>query len=186
MKRPWDGDRYLQLFDKVRLAMPDVAIRTTFIIGFPGETESEFGALLDFVREAKLDRVGAFTFSKEPGTPAYDMPDQVALRVKKERYDRLMRMQAAVSLGKNKAWEGRDLRVLVDECKDGWVAGRSFRDAPEIDGWVYAQGAADPGSFVDVKITEGREHDLYGHLAGVELPKKRLVPLQMATARSPQ
>lgn len=186
MKRPWDGERYLRLFEKVRAAMPEVAIRTTFIVGFPGETEAEFGALVDFVREAKLDRVGAFTFSREPGTPAHDMPDQVPLKVKRERYDRLMRMQSSISLMKNKTWEGRSLRVLVDECKDGWVAGRSFRDAPEIDGWVYAQGTAEPGSFVDVQVTEGHQHDLYGHLAGFEVPKKRLVPLQMAAARAPQ
>jgi len=186
MKRPWDGARYLALIEKVRSAMPDVAIRTTFIVGFPGETEAEFGSLLDFVRDARLDRVGAFTFSREPGTPAFDMPDQVPSKVKRERYDRLMRMQASISLLKNKAWEGRTVSVLVDECKDGWVAGRSFRDAPEIDGWVYAQGSAVPGSFVEVTVTDGQQHDLYGHLAGVEAPKKRLVPLQMAAARAPQ
>ena len=186
MKRPWDGARYLSLIEKVRSAMPDVAIRTTFIVGFPGETEAEFGAMLDFVREAKLDRVGAFTFSKEPGTPAHDMPDQVPLKVKRERYDRLMRLQASISLRKNKAWEGRTLQVLVDEAKDGWIAGRSFRDAPEIDGWVYAQGVAEPGSFVEVAVTEGRDHDLYGHLQGFEPARRKLVPLQMAAARAPQ
>jgi ribosomal protein S12 methylthiotransferase len=186
MKRPWDGERYLRVFDKVRAAMPLVAIRTTFIVGFPGETEAEFKAMLDFTREAKLDRVGAFTFSREPGTPSHDMPGQVTLKVKKERYDRLMRLQQSISLEKNRAWEGQSIRVLVDEVKDGWLAGRSFRDAPEIDGWVYAKGYAAPGSFVEVQVTEGREHDLYGHLKGTEAPRRQMVPLQMASARAPQ
>ncbi len=185
MKRPWDGVRYLKLFEKVRSRIPEVAIRTTFIVGFPGETESEFNYLVDFVREAKLDRVGAFTFSREPGTPSHDMPGQVPFRTKRERYDRLMRTQSPISLAKNKAWEGQSIRVLVDESKDGWIAGRSYRDAPEIDGWVYAQGDATPGSFVTVTVSEGKEHDLYGSVAGVGLTN-RLSPLRMAAPREPR
>jgi ribosomal protein S12 methylthiotransferase len=158
MKRPWDGPRYLALIEKLRSAMPDVAVRTTFIVGFPGETDEEFEHLLEFVKEARLDRVGAFTFSREPGTPAHDMPGQVPLKVKQQRYDRLMRTQQAVSLEKSRSWEGRSLRVLVDECKDGWVAGRSFRDAPEIDGWVYARGSASPGSFVSRRAQAPAPH----------------------------
>ena len=186
MKRPWDGERYLKLVEKLGSAMPDVAVRTTFIVGFPGETDQEFAHMLSFVREAKLDRVGAFLFSREPGTPAHDMPGQVPLKVKQERYDRLMRAQQAVSLEKSRSWEGRPLRVLVDECKDGWVAGRSFRDAPEIDGWVYARGSASPGSFVTVHVTEGKEHDLYGHLEGAEAPKRQVRTLQMSPLRQAQ
>jgi ribosomal protein S12 methylthiotransferase len=186
MKRPWDAERYLRVVERLRAAMPDVAVRTTFIVGFPGETEAEFQALLDFVKDARLDRVGAFPFSREPGTPAAEMPGQVPGRLKRERYDRLMRAQAGVSLAKNRAWEGRSLRVLVDEAKDGWVAGRSFRDAPEIDGWVYAKGEAVPGSFVEVTVTQGLEHDLYGHLAGAEPPKRALSPLRMAGAAAPR
>ncbi|HXH61882.1 MAG TPA: 30S ribosomal protein S12 methylthiotransferase RimO [Fimbriimonadaceae bacterium] len=185
MKRPWDGERYLRLFEKIRATIPDVAIRTTFIVGFPGETDTEFRHMVDFVKEARLDRVGAFLFSREPGTSAHDMPDQVPLKTKQDRYDRLMRVQQSVSLEKNKAWEGRSLRVLVDESKDGWIAGRSFRDAPEIDGWVYAKGVATPGSFVKVAVTEGTEHDLYGHLKGEEPPKRRVAPIRMASARQP-
>lgn len=185
MKRPWDGERYLKLFDKVRSRIPEVAIRTTFIVGFPGETEAEFNYLVDFVREAKLDRVGAFTFSREPGTPSHDMPGQVPFRTKRERYDRLMRAQSPISLAKNKAWEGQSIRVLVDESKDGWIAGRSYRDAPEIDGWVYAQGDATPGSFVTVTVSEGKEHDLYGSVAGAGLTN-RLSPLRMAAPREPR
>ena len=185
MKRPWDGVRYLKLFEKVRSRIPEVAIRTTFIVGFPGETEAEFNYLVDFVREAKLDRVGAFTFSREPGTPSHDMPGQIPFRTKRERYDRLMRAQSPISLAKNKAWEGQSIRVLVDESKDGWIAGRSYRDAPEIDGWVYAQGEATPGSFVTVTVSEGKEHDLYGSVAGVGLTN-RLSPLRMAAPREPR
>lgn len=185
MKRPWDGDRYLAVFEKVRASIPDVAIRTTFIVGFPGETESEFRHMVDFVQAAKLDRVGAFTFSREPGTPAYEMDGQITKKIKDERYDRLMRAQKPISLGINKQWEGKSIRVLVDEVKDGWIAGRSFRDAPEIDGWVYAKGDSMPGQFVEVTITEGREYDLIGHLMGAEPPKRQLIPLQMSSGQSP-
>ncbi|MCU0315376.1 MAG: 30S ribosomal protein S12 methylthiotransferase RimO [Fimbriimonadaceae bacterium] len=188
MKRPWDGDRYLRLFEKVRLAIPEVAIRTTFIVGFPGETEEEFSTLLSFVREAQLDRVGAFTFSREPGTPSYDMEGQVLGRVKKERYDRLMRAQKGISLAKNKAWIGREIQVLVDEVKDGWVAGRSFRDAPEIDGWVYAKGVVKPGSLISVAVKEVDDHDLYGHLPGISgrFGGRGMAPLQMVSGKAPQ
>lgn len=182
MKRPWDGDRYLKLFEKVRASIPDVAIRTTFIVGFPGETQSEFNHLIDFVQAAKLDRVGAFQFSREPGTPSHDMPGQVPSRTKKERYDRLMRTQTPISLAKNKALIGQTISVLVDEVKDGWMAGRSYRDAPEIDGWVYAQGNVQPGSFAKVTITEAQEYDLVGHLSGfTPAQNPRMIPLQMAT-----
>jgi ribosomal protein S12 methylthiotransferase len=186
MKRPWDGERYLKLLEKVRASIPDAAIRSTFIVGFPGETEQEFQALLDFVRDARMDRVGAFTFSREPGTPSHDMPGQVPFRVKRERQDRLMRAQQVVSREKSQAWVGRSLEVLVEEAKDGWSAGRSFRDAPEIDGWVYAQGEAEPGSFVRVNITEAQDHDLYGSLEGFTAPTgRRLAPLKMAGAKAP-
>jgi ribosomal protein S12 methylthiotransferase len=93
MKRPWDGDRYLGLLEKVRRVMPEAAIRTTFIVGFPGETEEEFQHLLNFVDAAQLDRVGAFLFSREPGTPSHEMEGQVPFRVKQQRYDRLMSRQ---------------------------------------------------------------------------------------------
>jgi ribosomal protein S12 methylthiotransferase len=120
---------------------------------------------LDFVREARLDRVGAFTYSREPGTPAHDMPGQVPFRTKRERYDRLMRLQRSVSLIKNKSWVGRDLDVLVEEPTAAGGRGRSFRDAPEIDGWVDVEGAVEPGEFVKVRVTRSTEHDLAGVLA---------------------
>lgn len=177
MKRPWDGERYLRLFEKLRVAMPECAIRTTFIVGFPGETEAEFQAMLDFVDAASLDRVGAFLFSREPGTPSYDMAGQVPSRVKRERYDRLMRRQQSISLAINRAWIGRNLDMLVEERKGDWLIGRSFRDAPEIDGLVYASGDAEPGRIVSVEVTDAAEYDLYAASAQeMSAPLRASVP----------
>lgn len=164
MKRPWDGERYLALFAKLRTAMPYCAIRTTFIVGFPGETDEHYRYLLDFVEAADLDRVGAFVFSREPGTPAHDMEDQVPGRVKRERYDGLLRRQQRISKAKNEAWVGKSLDVLVEGSQDGWLVGRSFRDAPEIDGLVYVRGEAAPGSIASAVVTQAAEYDLYGTL----------------------
>lgn len=162
MKRPWDGERYLQLFEKLRVAMPDCAIRTTFIVGFPGESDEEFEYLLDFVREAKLDRVGAFMFSREAGTPSFEMEGQVPSRIKRERHDRLMRVQQGLSLEANRRWVGQDLKVLVEQSDGVKGVGRSHRDAPDIDGLVYFEGQAEPGSFTKVKIDRAEPYDLYG------------------------
>jgi ribosomal protein S12 methylthiotransferase len=168
MKRPWDGERYLRLFDKVRAAMPECAIRTTFIVGFPGETEEEFAYLLDFVRQARMDRVGAFLFSQEPTTPSFDMPDQVPEAVKRERFDRLMTLQQGISLEINAGWVGRRMRVLVEERAPGMgvLVTRSHRDAPEIDGYVFAEGRAEPGQMVEVQVTGAEPYDLYGAVQG--------------------
>lgn len=181
MHRPWDGDRYLRLFEKVRAAMPDCAIRTTFIVGFPGETDAEFQHVLDFTKAARLDRVGAFTFSKEPGTPAHDLDGQVAPRIKQERYDKLMRLQQKISLEKNEAWIGRDLDVLVEDAKDGWLVGRSFRDAPEIDGLVFVQGEAQPGQILTARVNGAEHYDLYAqsHMVPVTAGRK-MTALRMA------
>lgn len=186
MKRPWEGERYLKIFEKLRAAMPEAAIRTTFIIGFPGETDAEFKSLINFVQEAQLDRVGAFHFSREPGTPSYDMPDQIPHRIKKQRFEQLMRVQQTISLKKNQAWVGKTLPVLVDEIKDGWSAGRSFRDAPEIDGWVFIKGAHQPGTIVQSEVIEASEYDLYARLPGDAQISRKLTPLRMANPRAPQ
>jgi ribosomal protein S12 methylthiotransferase len=186
MKRPWDGDRYLALFEKVRASIPEVAIRTTFIVGFPGETEEEFQAVIDFLDAAKLDRVGAFKFSREPGTPSHDMPDQVTAKVKNERFDRLMRRQQVLSHEVNRTWIGRELPVLVEEQRDGWIVGRSFRDAPEIDGLVFARGEAELGSIVSVAVEDAEPYDLYGSLEGVTAAPRKMMPLRMAGPRAPQ
>ncbi len=189
MRRPWDGERYLSLLGKVRAAMPEVAIRTTFIVGFPGETPEEFDYLLDFVRAAKLDRVGAFVFSKEPGTPAHDMEGQVPFRLKRERYDRLMRVQQGISMDANRAWVGRELSVLVDDVQPGWAIGRSHRDAPEIDGLVFvdnASGVAKPGDLVKVEVTKAEAYDLYATPVGVAPTRVPMKGLRMAAPRAPQ
>jgi ribosomal protein S12 methylthiotransferase len=186
MHRPWDGDRYLRLFEKVRAAMPDCAIRTTFIVGFPGETDAEFQHVLDFTREARLDRVGAFTFSKEPGTPAHDLENQVAPRIKQERYDKLMRLQQKISLEKNEAWIGRELQVLVEDAKDGWLVGRSFRDAPEIDGLVFVQGEAQPGQMLTARVNGAEHYDLYAQAELVPVAAgRKMMPLRMANPGRP-
>lgn len=187
MKRPWDGDRYQRLFEKVRSAMPDVAIRTTFIVGFPGETEEEFGHLLSFVEEAKLDRVGAFVFSREPGTPSFEMEGQVPFRIKRERYDLLMRAQQGISLAKNREWVGRRLKVLVDDVQKGWSIGRSHRDAPEIDGLVFVEGRHEPGSFIEAEVIQAEPYDLYARPIGAEGPIRRpLKGLRMAGPAAPK
>lgn len=183
MKRPWDGERYLRLFEKLRLELPEVAIRTTFIVGFPGETEAEFAYLLEFLREAQLDRVGAFLFSREPGTPSHDMPSQVPTKVKKARFDRLMRLQQGISLGCNRAWVGRDMQVLVEEVRQGWSACRSFRDAPEIDGWVYVPGELTPGTMPMVRIESADMYDLYAEGAGA---RRNLAQLRQAVPAQPK
>lgn len=187
MKRPWDGDRYLKLFEKLRAAMPEVAIRTTFIVGFPGETEAEFEALLQFIRDARLERVGAFVFSREQGTPSYDLPDQVPFRVKRDRYDRLMRLQQQVSLEVNERWIGRETEVLVEDVVEGWRVGRSHRDAPEIDGLVFVEGIGPVGEIVKARVTGAEEYDLFAVEAASVAPKaKKLKQLRMAAPAAPR
>lgn len=187
MRRPWEGERYLRLFEKLRAAMPECAIRTTFIVGFPGETPDEFRYLLDFIRAAKLDRVGAFTFSQEPGTPSHDLPNQVDDATKRERYDALMTLQQKIAHDVNRSYVGRELPILVEDVKDGWLIGRSFRDAPEIDGLVFARGEGTPGEFVKVRITDAEPYDLYGRLADAPAPRmRRLVTLRQAPPVAPQ
>jgi len=187
MHRPWDGERYLRLFEKVRAAMPTVAIRTTFIVGFPGETDAEFQHMLDFVRDARLDRVGAFQFSKEPGTPSFEMEGQIAPRIKQERYDKLMRLQQKISLEKNEEWVGRDLEVLIEDARDGWLIGRSHRDAPEIDGLVFVQGEGSPGDFVQSRVTGAEHYDLYAEAMRAPVSAgRKLTSLRMSAPRPPQ
>jgi ribosomal protein S12 methylthiotransferase len=186
MKRPWDGERYMKLFDKVRAAMPNAAIRTTFIVGFPGETDEEFESLIDFTKSARLDRVGAFVFSREPGTPSHDMDGQVSLKVKRERYDRLMRTQQKISLEVNKGWVGKDLDVLIEDERDGWLIGRSHRDAPEIDGLVFVQGDAPMGHIVRANVVDAEAYDLHARVGAVPVTKSRsLMQLRQAAPARP-
>lgn len=140
------------------------ALRTSIIVGFPGETEEQFQELMDFVREARFDRMGAFAFSPEEDTPAAEMPDQIPEEIKQERLDRLMRLQAEISLENNRARVGAVEKVLVTDAQDGWFLGRSQYEAPDADGAIVftADEAPQVGSFVQVRITEADTYDLKG------------------------
>jgi ribosomal protein S12 methylthiotransferase len=162
MCRPANIDWVRTTIAEMRRRMPGIAIRTTFIVGYPGETEDEFRALLDFVDEMAFDRVGAFTYWPESGTPAAKLPDQLPDEVKSERYDRLMVRQQSISLARNRAQIGRTLDVLVEGHGDGVTIGRSYRDAPEIDGLVIIEGKLPTGEILPVRITDATHYDLVG------------------------
>jgi ribosomal protein S12 methylthiotransferase len=164
MKRPANMKWVYRTLEKMRAAMPDLAIRTTFIVGYPGESESEFQTLLDFVQEIRFDRVGTFLFSFEPGTASECLGDPVAPQVKQERYDRLMTLQQKISLERNLSFMGKTLDVLFEGAGDGLSVGRSYRDAPEIDGLVIVEGQAPLGELSPVRITGALDYDLSGVL----------------------
>src|SRR5688572_14040289 len=145
-------------------AGPRLAIRTTFIVGYPGETDEEFQALVDFVKEIRFDRVGTFKFSFEPGTTSEPLGDPVPAEVKEQRWEELMALQQNISLQVNQSYVGQTLDVLVEGYDNGLTIGRSYRDAPEIDGLVFAEGRAEIGQIVPVKITGAMAYDLTGSL----------------------
>jgi ribosomal protein S12 methylthiotransferase len=165
MRRPSNMEWVRKTLAKMRAAIPDLTLRTTFIVGYPGETEEEFQALMDFIQEIRFDRVGAFKFSFEPGTASEPLGDPVPEEVKQERLERLMVAQESISLEKNQAWMGKVLPVLVEGSDEGISVGRSKRDAPEIDGLVVIEGAAPVGEIIPVRITGAMTHDLTGVLA---------------------
>ena len=172
MKRPHNMDMVRGSLERLRAAMPDIAIRTTFIVGFPGETEAEFGELLDFAAEVQFDRAGAFIYSPQQGTPAAEMTDQVPDDVKQRRLDELMSRLAEISAACNERQVGRRLRMLVEsepgqttEDGDPIIAGRTYREAAEVDGLVFALGNANPGELIDVRIAESLGHDLWAEVA---------------------
>jgi ribosomal protein S12 methylthiotransferase len=162
MRRPSNIDWVHKTLGKMREKISDLAIRTTFIVGYPGEADEEFQALVDFVNEIRFDRVGTFQFSFEPGTTSVPLGDPVPASVKQERYDRLMELQQAISLQINQAYVGKTLDVLVEGFDNGISIGRSYRDAPEIDGMVLIEGKAKVGEIVPVKITGAMAYDLTG------------------------
>jgi ribosomal protein S12 methylthiotransferase len=166
MRRPADVERMRTSIADLRRALPAVAIRTTFIVGFPGETEGEYEALLAFVADMEFDRVGVFSYSHEEGTPAANMVDDVPEGVKESRRERLMALQQPISLARNQVLVGTTLDVLIEGQGDGLSVGRSYRDAPEIDGLVLVQAEVPVGQIVSVRITAGLEYDLIGDLAG--------------------
>jgi ribosomal protein S12 methylthiotransferase len=167
MKRPASSEKNLERIAAWRAACPGIALRSTFIVGFPGETEAEFEELLAFLREARLDRVGCFAYSPVEGARANELPGAVPEAVKEERRARFMETQAAISRAKLAAKVGRTLDVLVDEVHGSGAVGRSAADAPEIDGVVRIAKAkgVKPGDIVAVKITASGEHDLEAALS---------------------
>ena len=170
MRRPSRLEMVYDHVEKLRAAMPDIALRTTFIVGYSGETEEEFQGLLKFAQAMEFDKVGAFPFSPEPGTPAAELPDAVPEEEKEERYGRLMEVQQPISLRKNQAQVGKVLDILVEgqgeiaESGAPLLMGRSYRDAPEVDGLVLVPGIADApaGTILQVHINGALEYDLVG------------------------
>jgi ribosomal protein S12 methylthiotransferase len=165
MRRPADIEWVHRTLENMRRAMPDLALRTTFIVGYPGETEAEFQALYDFIAELRFDRLGVFTYSFEPGTHAESLGDPVPEPVKEERRARLMELQQAISLEKHQQLIGHSLDVLIEGLGDGLSMGRSYRDAPEIDGLVLVNGEHEPGDIIPVQIDGAMTYDLTGHPA---------------------
>jgi ribosomal protein S12 methylthiotransferase len=162
MRRPSNVEWVYRTLQKMRSAMPKLAVRSTFIVGYPGETEEEYGVLEAFVREMRFDRVGTFQFSFEPGTSSEPLGDPIPTEVKKERLDRLMSLQQGISLQLNQSLVGGTLDVLVEGRDRDLVIGRSYRDAPEIDGLVFVEGRAAIGEIVPVRITGAMPYDLTG------------------------
>ncbi|HEV7777099.1 MAG TPA: 30S ribosomal protein S12 methylthiotransferase RimO [Luteibacter sp.] len=167
MKRPGNVDKTLERIQNWRRQVPDLTIRSTFIVGFPGETNAEFQELLDFLREAELDRVGAFAYSPVDGAKANDLPGAIDEELKEDRLEQFMAVQAEISAAKLQRKIGRTMKVLVDEIDADGAWARSSADAPEIDGAVRIDDGQQlkPGQFVDVVIEEADAHDLYGRLA---------------------
>jgi len=164
MRRPGQVERTLERIKSWREQVPNLTIRSTFIVGFPGETEDDFQQLLDFLQEAQLDRVGCFQYSPVEGARANELPDHVPDDIKQERYDRFMQLQQEISTERLKLKVGQTLQVLIDEVDDEGAIGRSFADAPEIDGCVYLNGEENvkPGDLVNVLIEHSDEYDLWG------------------------
>jgi len=167
MRRPSNIDWVHRTIGKMRAAIPDLAVRTTFIVGFPGESDAEFDALMRFVEEMQFDRVGAFTYSFEANTPSGQMPNQVPADLAEARRDALMRRQQQISLTKNQRLVGTTLTALIEgaDPEQGISVGRTYRDAPEVDGLVLIEGALPVGAMLPVKITGALEYDLTGAAA---------------------
>lgn len=163
MKRPAAAENTLARIKTWRAICPDITLRSTFIVGFPGETEADFEQLLDFLHEAQLDRVGCFQYSPVTGATANTLPDPVPEAVKQERFERFMQTQAEISAAKLEAKIGQTIDVLIDEIDQEGAIGRSFADAPEIDGQVYLDGELDlqPGQIVTARVRDASDHDLW-------------------------
>lgn len=163
MRRPAASEKVLERIERWRGICPDLVIRSTFIVGFPGETEAEFEQLLEFLDAARLDRVGCFAYSPVAGAQANDLPDQLPEQLREERLERFMAVQAGISRQKLSVRIGQRMTVLVDEVEEDEVIARSYADAPEIDGNVIVPGPwdLDPGDFIEVEVTGAGDHDLW-------------------------
>lgn len=162
MKRPSNMDWVYKTIEKLRAANQDIALRTTFIVGYPGETDLEFQTLLEFIREIRFDRVGVFTFSFEPGTASEPLGDPIPQEIKEERYNLLMAEQERISLAKNQSFVGKQLSILVEGTDNGISVGRCYRDAPEIDGLVIVEDELPVGEICKIQITGAMAYDLLG------------------------
>ena len=162
MGRPTNIDWVYKTLKKMRKAIPDLALRSTFIVGYPGETEEEFHTLLDFVEEIRFDKLGALKFSLEPGTSSEALGDSIPGEVKEERLKRLMEKQQKISLKLNQAFVGRNLDVLIEGAGQGISIGRSYRDAPKVDGLVLVKGEIPAGKMISVSINNAMVYDLIG------------------------
>jgi ribosomal protein S12 methylthiotransferase len=168
MKRPGGNEKTLARIQQWRRDVPDMAIRSSFIVGFPGETGADFEFLLDWLREAKIDRAGCFKYENVTGADSAELPNHVPEEVKEERWHRFMALQAELSDERSKSMIGRTLDVLIDEVDEDGAVGRTKADAPEIDGEVFIAepGDAKAGDFVKVRVTAGDQADLWGEIAG--------------------
>jgi len=167
MKRAHGRSETIRLVEKIRKELPEAAIRTTFIVGYPGETEEDFNQLMDFVKSYSFDRLGVFQYSPEEGTSAFALVDNVPAKVKQERADRLMMLQQEISFALNKEKEGRVFRTIIDRKEGGYYIGRTEFDSPEVDNEVLIpteNKKLDTGSFYNVKITRAEFYDLYGEV----------------------
>ncbi len=173
MRRPANLDWVYRTLEKLRSRLPGIALRTTFIVGYPGETEQEFRTLEEFVRTVRFDRVGVFRFSFEPGTASAPLGDPIPPEVKEERYRRLMELQQGISLEINQSFVGETLEVLIEGHSQGVSVGRSYRDAPEIDGYVLVQGEVEVGEMIPVRIEGAMAYDLAGIPAWGQVPITR-------------
>jgi ribosomal protein S12 methylthiotransferase len=167
MRRPAHSENTLARLKQWRSVCPELKIRSTFIVGFPGETEEDFKQLLNFLEQAQLDRVGCFTYSPVEGAAANQLPGQVPEDVKRERFEQFMALQSQISAEKLQQAVGSEQTVIVDHIEEDKIIARTYGDAPEIDGLVIIEDPTTnirPGDFVDVKITGADEYDLYGEI----------------------
>ena len=168
MNRHGSKNDIIHVFNRLRKSSDNFIIRTSIIVGFPGETEAQFNELLDFVKEYEIDRIGAFTYSREEGTKAYNLPNQIDEEVKEARLSQLMKLQAGISERLNAKRIGEVCEIIVENIEEGYIIGRSYAEAPDVDGKIIvplrSRRDIDEGDYVTVKITGAQEYDLEGEL----------------------